>query len=163
MDSDHELLKAKLRELCDEDQIDNFLEKEEAAIVEEIIPIGKLVGGMVGSFIKGLLLVPVWLKAGDMILGNKDVKANYKEELTKFKNRFNIDELIERLTNIEPIKDRVKKLMFDDFIDPIDKDLKQIIENREGREKQRAEAAAKLEALQKQEKEYKEKRAMMAL
>lgn len=163
MDSEHELLKAKLRELCDEDQIDNFLEKEEAAIVEEIIPIGKLVGGMVGSFIKGLLLVPVWLKAGDMILGNKDVKANYKEELTKFKNRFNIDELIERLTDIEPIKDRVKKLMFDDFIDPIDKDLKQIIENREGREKQRAEATAKLESLQKQEKEYKEKRATMAL
>ena len=55
---------------------------------------------MVGSFIKGLLLIPFWLKAGDMILGNKDVKANYKEELTKLKNRFNIDELIERLTDI---------------------------------------------------------------
>ena len=98
-----------------------------------------------------------------MVFGNKDVKANYKEELTKLKNRFNIDELIERLTDIEPIKDRVKKLMFDDFIDPIDKDLKQIIENREGREKQRAEATTKLESLQKQEKEYKEKRATMGL
>ena len=162
MDSEHELLKAKLRELCDEDQIDNFLEEVEDA-TEEIISIGELVGGMVGSFIKGLLLVPFWLKAGDMIFGNKDVKANYKEELTKLKNRFNIDELIERLTDIEPIKDRVKKLMFDDFIDPIDKDLKQIIENREGREKQRAEATAKLESLQKQKKEYEEKRATMVL
>ena len=53
--------------------------------------------------------------------------------------------------------------MFDDFIDPIDKDLKQIIENREGREKQRAEATAKLEALQKQKQEYDAKVAAMAL
>ena len=28
------------------------------------------------------------------------------------------------LTDIELIKDRVKNLIFDDFIDPIDKDLK---------------------------------------
>ena len=53
--------------------------------------------------------------------------------------------------------------MFDDFIDPIDKDLKQIIENREGREKQRADAAAKLDSLQKQKQEYDAKVAAMAL
>lgn len=157
MDSEHELLIAKLRELCDEDQIDNFLEEEETT--EQTIGIGTYIS----TFIQGMLFIPVFSRAGDMIFGNKDVKANYKEELTKLKNRFNIDELIERLTDIEPIKDRVKKLMFDDFIDPIDKDLKQIIENREGREKQRAEATTKLESLQKQEKEYKEKRATMGL
>lgn len=157
MDSEHELLIAKLKELCNEDQIDNFLEEEETT--EQSIGIGTYIS----TFIQGMLFIPVFSRAGDMIFGNKDVKANYKEELTKLKNRFNIDELIERLTDIEPIKDRVKKLMFDDFIDPIDKDLKQIIENREGREKQRAEATAKLESLQKQEKEYKEKRATMGL
>ncbi|PNE27213.1 hypothetical protein BHU11_02805 [Tannerella sp. oral taxon 808] len=157
MDSEHELLIAKLRELCNEDQINNFLEEEETT--EQTIGIGTYIS----TFIQGMLFIPVFSRAGDMIFGNKDVKANYKEELTKLKNRFNIDELIERLTDIEPIKDRVKKLMFDDFIDPIDKDLKQIIENREGREKQRAEATTKLESLQKQEKEYKEKRATMGL
>ncbi len=157
MDSEHELLIAKLKELCNEDQIDNFLEEEETT--EQSIGIGTYIS----TFIQGMLVISVFSRAGEVVFGNKDVKANYKEELTKLKNRFNIDELIERLTDIEPIRDRVKKLMFDDFIDPIDKDLKQIIENREGREKQRAEATAKLESLQKQEKEYKEKRATMAL
>lgn len=157
MDSEHELLIAKLKELCNEDQIDNFLEEEETT--EQSIGIGTYIS----TFIQGMLFISVFSRAGEVVFGNKDVKANYKEELTKLKNRFNIDELIERLTDIEPIKDRVKKLMFDDFIDPIDKDLKQIIENREGREKQRAEATTKLESLQKQEKEYKEKRATMGL
>ncbi|PNE29121.1 hypothetical protein BHU09_03330 [Tannerella sp. oral taxon 808] len=157
MDSEHELLIAKLKELCNEDQIDNFLEEEETT--EQSIGIGTYIS----TFIQGMLFISVFSRAGEVVFWNKDVKANYKEELTKLKNRFNIDELIERLTDIEPIKDRVKKLMFDDFIDPIDKDLKQIIENREGREKQRAEATTKLESLQKQEKEYKEKRATMGL
>lgn len=62
------------------------------------------------------------------------------------------------LTDIELIKDRVKNLIFDDFIDPIDKDLKPIIENREGREKQLSEAQAKLNALLTQKKEYDESR-----
>lgn len=157
MDSEHELLIAKLKELCNEDQIDNFLEEEETT--KQSIGIGTYIS----TFIQGMLFISVFSRAGEVVFGNKDVKANYKEELTKLKNRFNIDELIERLTDIEPIRDRVKKLMFDDFIDPIDKDLKQIIENREGREKQRAEATAKLESLQKQKKEYEEKRATMGL
>lgn len=67
------------------------------------------------------------------------------------------------LTDIELIKDRVKNLIFDDFIDPIDKDLKPIIENREGREKQLSEAQAKLNALLTQKKEYEAKVDMMGL
>ena len=69
------------------------------------------------------------------------------------------------LTDIKPIKDRVKNLMFDDFIDPIDKDLKPIIENQEGREKRLSETQVKLNALltQKKKKEYEAKAYMMGL
>lgn len=164
MDStEYEYLISKLQELCDEDQINNFLEEDGTATDGVQVSLGGLIRGMVGSFIQGLLLVPVFQKAGNLIAGNGDVKLDIKEKITKFKNRFNIDGLIERLTNLNYLEDRIQKLMFENFLNPIEADLKQIIENREGREKQRAEATAKLESLQKQKKEYEEKRATMVL
>ena len=53
--------------------------------------------------------------------------------------------------------------MFEDFIDPIDKDLKPIIENQEGREKQLSETQVKLNTLLTQKKEYEAKAYMMGL
>ena len=163
MDStEHEYLIGKLQELCDENQVDKFIEEDVTDSDGVQVSLKKIMGSLVGSFFEEVLLLP-FQKAGELIAGNKDIKANIREDITKFKNRFNIDELIERLTNLDDLESRINELMFENFLNPIEADLKQIIENREGREKQRADAAAKLDSLQKQEKEYKEKRAMMAL
>lgn len=163
MDStEHEYLIGKLQELCDENQVDKFIEEDVTDTDGVQVSLKKIMGSLVGSFFKEVLLLP-FQKAGELIAGNKDIKANIREDITKFKNRFNIDELIERLTNLDDLESRINELMFENFLNPIEVDLKQIIENREGREKQRAEATAKLDSLQKQKKEYEAKVASMAL
>ena len=163
MDStEHEYLIGKLQELCDENQVDKFIEEDVTDSDGVQVSLKKIMGSLVGSFFKEVLLLP-FQKAGELIAGNKDIKANIREDITKFKNRFNIDELIERLTNLDDLESRINELMFENFLNPIEADLKQIIENREGREKQRAEATAKLDSLQKQKKEYEVKVASLAL
>ena len=163
MDStEHEYLIGKLQELCDENQVDKFIEEDVTDSDGVQVSLKKIMGSLVGSFLKEVLLLP-FQKAGELIAGNKDIKANIREDITKFKNRFNIDELIERLTNLDDLESRINELMFENFLNPIEADLKQIIENREGREKQRAEATAKLDSLQKQKKEYEAKVASLAL
>ena len=163
MDStEHEYLIGKLQELCDENQVDKFIEEDVTDTDGVQVSLKKIMGSLVGSFFKEVLLLP-FQKAGELIAGNKDIKANIREDITKFKNRFNIDELIERLTNLDDLESRINELMFENFLNPIEADLKQIIENREGREKQQAEATAKLDSLQKQKKEYEAKVASMAL
>ena len=163
MDStEHEYLIGKLQELCDENQVDKFIEEDVTDSDGVQVSLKKIMGSLVGSFLKEVLLLP-FQKAGELIAGNKDIKANIREDITKFKNRFNIDELIERLTNLDDLESRINELMFENFLNPIEADLKQIIENREGREKLRAEATAKLESLQKQKQEYDAKVAAMAL
>ena len=102
-------------------------------------------------------------RADTIISGNKKDKEGVKEIITLYKNRFSINELILRLTNLNDLEARINELMFDNFLNPIEADLKQIIENQEGREKQRADAAAKLDSLQKQKQEYDAKVAAMAL
>ena len=163
MDStEHEYLIGKLQELCDENQVDKFIEEDVTDSDGVQVSLKKIMGSLVGSFFEEVLLLP-FQKAGELIAGNKDIKANIREDITKFKNRFNIDELIERLTNLDDLESRINELMFENFLNPIEADLKQIIENREGREKLRAEATAKLESLQKQKQEYDAKVAAMAL
>lgn len=166
MDVETEHLIPKLRELCEEGKVDSFIEEvlttkqpsQKEGFIDALLSASfEFLDGMFGPLID----------AGVWLLGNDGIKSRFQSEVKDFKNHFDtdkkVDELIQRLTDIGPIEDRVKKLMFDDFIDPIDKDLKQIIENREGREKQRADAAAKLDSLQKQKQEYDAKVAAMAL
>ena len=98
---------------------------------------------------------------------NRIIKEKINKTLFEYRHelpiKLKLDEQLDAIMNIDSLEDRIQKLMFENFLNPIEADLKQIIENREGREKQRADAAAKLESLQKQKKEYEEKRAMMAL
>ena len=151
-----------MRELCEEGKVDFFINDLEID--------GKDNGdGFSLNPILEIILAPIlgygllFGAAFNAIHGNGEIKEKIKDKISQYRKNFSADQLVEGSTDIEPIRDRVKKLMFDDFIDPIDKDLKQIIENREGREKQRAEATAKLEALQKQKQEYDAKVAAMAL
>ena len=166
MDVETEHLIPKLRELCEEGKVDSFI--EEAITTKQTSPKEGFIENLLAasSDILDGMFWPLY-EAGVWIFGNDGIKSRIQSEVKDFKNRFDtnkkVDEYIERLTNIDPIKDRIKELMFDDFIDPIDKDLKQIIENREDREKQRADAAAKLDSLQKQKQEYEAKVAAMAL
>ena len=162
MDVDTDHLIPKLRELCEVGKVDSFIDDPEIAEEDES-------NGFDLNPILEILLSPIlgygllFGAAFNAIRGNGEIKQKIKDKISQYRNNFTADQLVEGSTDIEPIRDRVKKLMFDDFIDPIDKDLKQIIENREGREKQRADAAAKLEALQKQKQEYDAKVAAMAL
>ena len=162
MDVETDYLIPKLRELCEEGKVDFFINDLEID--------GKDNGdGFSLNPILEIILAPIlgygllFGAAFNAIRGNGEIKEKIKDKISQYRKNFSADQLVEGSTDIEPIRDRVKKLMFDDFIDPIDKDLKQIIENREGREKQRAEATAKLEALQKQKQEYDAKVAAMAL
>lgn len=162
MDVETDYLIPKLRELCEEGKVDFFINDLEID--------GKDNGdGFSLNPILEIILAPIlgygllFGAAFNAIRGNGEIKEKIKDKISQYRKNFSADQLIEGSTDIEPIRDRVKKLMFDDFIDPIDKDLKQIIENREGREKQCAEATAKLEALQKQKQEYDAKVAAMAL
>ena len=167
MDStDHEYLIAKLQELCYENQVDKFI--DETKTTEQT----KKEENFIKYIIDGLLFVPkgillgtgeIMQRADTIISGNKKDKEGVKEIITLYKNRFSINELILRLTNLNDLEARINELMFDNFLNPIEADLKQIIENQEGREKQLTEAQAKLESLQKQKKEYEEKRATMVL
>ena len=98
---------------------------------------------------------------------NRIIKEQINKTLFKYRHelpiKLKLDEQLDAIMNIDSLEDRIKNLMFDNFLNPIEADLKQIIENREGREKQRADAAAKLDSLQKQKKEYETKVASMAL
>ena len=162
MDVDTDHLIPKLRELCEEGKVDSFIDDPEITGKDES-------NGFDLNPILEILLSPIlgygllFGAAFNAIRGNGEIKQKIKDKISQYRNNFSADQLVEGLTNIAPIKDRIKELMFDDFIDPIDKDLKQIIENREGREKQRADAAAKLDSLQKQKQEYEAKVAAMAL
>ena len=98
---------------------------------------------------------------------NRIIKEKINKTLFEYRHelpiKLKLDEQLDAIMNIDSLEDRIQKLMFENFLNPIEADLKQIIENREGREKQRAEATAKLESLQKQKKEYEAKVASMAL
>lgn len=86
--------------------------------------------------------------------------GNYRDS---YRKTLKIDEQLAAIMNLDDLESRINELMFENFLNPIEADLKQIIENREGREKQRADAAAKLDSLQKQKQEYEAKVAAMAL
>ena len=98
---------------------------------------------------------------------NRIIKEKINKTLFEYRHelpiKLKLDEQLDAIMNIDSLEDRIQKLMFENFLNPIEADLKQIIENREGREKQRADAAAKLDSLQKQKQEYDAKVATMAL
>ena len=161
-ETDYDSLISELKKLCKPEQIEEFHESSAQETASHVT---------IGDIVIDVLVLPArlfgeTLKAVDWaVFGNKEIKEDVKDKLSVYVDELNskIEDQMKQLLNIDWIESRINELMFENFLNPIEADLKQIIENREGREKQRAEATAKLEALQKQKQEYDAKVAAMAL
>ena len=161
-ETDYDSLISELKKLCKPEQIEEFHESS-AQETESHVTIGDIVIGVLALPAR---LFGETLKAVDWaVFGNKEIKEDVKDKLSVYVDELNskIEDQMKQLLNIDWIETRINELMFENFLNPIEADLKQIIENREGREKQRADAAAKLDSLQKQKQEYDAKVAAMAL
>ena len=161
-ETDYDSLISELKKLCKPEQIEEFHESSAQETASHVT---------IGDIVIGVLALPArlfgeTLKAVDWaVFGNKEIKEDVKDKLSVYVDELNskIEDQMKQLLNIDWIESRINELMFENFLNPIEADLKQIIENREGREKQRADAAAKLDSLQKQKQEYGAKVAAMAL
>lgn len=161
-ETDYDSLISELKKLCKPEQIEEFHESSGQETASHVT---------FGDVVIGVLALPArlfgeTLKAVDWaVFGNKEIKEDVKDKLSVYVDELNsrIEDQMKQLLNIDWIESRINELMFENFLNPIEADLKQIIENREGREKQRADAAAKLDSLQKQKQEYDAKVAAMAL
>lgn len=161
-ETDYDSLISELKKLCKPEQIEEFHESSAQETASHVT---------IGDIVIDVLVLPArlfeeTLKAVDWaVFGNKEIKEDVKDKLSVYVDELNskIEDQMKQLLNIDWIESRINELMFENFLNPIEADLKQIIENREGREKQRAEATAKLEFLQKQKQEYDAKVAAMAL
>lgn len=161
-ETDYDSLISELKKLCKPEQIEEFHESSAQETASHVT---------IGDIVIGVLALPArlfgeTLKAVDWaVFGNKEIKEDVKDKLSVYVDELNskIEDQMKQLLNIDWIESRINELMFENFLNPIEADLKQIIENREGREKQRADAAAKLDSLQKQKQEYDAKVAAMAL
>lgn len=161
-ETDYDSLISELKKLCKPEQIEEFHESSGQETASHVT---------FGDVVIGVLALPArlfgeTLKAVDWaVFGNKEIKEDVKDKLSVYVDELNsrIEDQMKQLLNIDWIESRINELMFENFLNPIEADLKQIIENREGREKQRVDAAAKLDSLQKQKQEYEAKVAAMAL
>ena len=161
-ETDYDSLISELKKLCKPEQIEEFHESSAQETASHVT---------IGDIVIDVLVLPArlfgeTLKAVDWaVFGNKEIKEDVKDKLSVYVDELNskIEDQMKQLLNIDWIESRINELMFENFLNPIEADLKQIIENREGREKQRADAAAKLDSLQKQKQEYDAKVSAMAL
>lgn len=82
---------------------------------------------------------------GKVLVGSEDLKIKLRQEVENVRRSFNVEPMLEKLRSAKPRTiELVKQKVFDEFLTPIQNDIKEILDNKQDREKQLKDATSRL-------------------
>lgn len=131
----------ELKRICDIEQIDESVRED----IEELL-----------SEFKHRSRKRIWFS-------NSKTKVDIKDSILKYQENFDIDERLKKIMDIENLEPRIKELMFENFLIPLQNNLKEVVENKEKRQQMLSDAQTKLERLKLQQEDMNKKIATIIL
>ena len=149
-DLDARSLYHSLERICEEEQCDDLLEND---VIEESL--SQKILRYTEYFLEELF-TPI-VKAARFTFGNERNKRLIKDKIQSLRMSFDINDELERIINIEQLTNRIKIQLFDEFLIPLQNELKEIQEQKQGRDQKLAKAEIDLVQLKKEKEELVEK------
>ncbi len=152
-EDDIDTIISTLKDICDSKPDDNFIGDDIEKTSSESSIMKKVQNFLTEVFSS---YVGLFESAGRLAIGNSDIKNTIIFDLLEYKENFYINDELEKIVNIESLESQIKELMFDNFLTPLQENLKDVIEKKEERKQNLINTQAELKELE-QKKEILQK------